>query len=136
MMHLQSTSSPPGVKSQDILASSHYDVKVMQIPLHELRTNPFAFKAPAMAPRPTPLKIENLQPTAARNIDRSAALRAAKHLRLQSVLSGGGGQPMAMINGNLLAVGQTVEGWTIARISRREVLLKWRDDPHTLVMDD
>jgi hypothetical protein len=59
-------------------------------------------------------------------------LAAAKGLKLQSVLSGR--TPTAMISNNVLTVGQTISGWTVAEIHPRYVVLTWETHKFELRM--
>lgn len=54
--------------------------------------------------------------------DRASALASAGRLRLQSVMLGE--MPRAVVNGQLVAPGQEVDGWTLLEVADRFVLLK------------
>jgi hypothetical protein len=62
-----------------------------------------------------------------------AVREAASRLTLQSIIQGA--RPRAMINGQLLAPGQTVEGFVVTRIDQRHVLLTKNGVNVPLVMD-
>lgn len=59
------------------------------------------------------------------SVDDQAVVRmvreAAGRLTLQSIIQGA--RPRAMINGQLLAVGQKIEGFTVSQIEQRHVIL-------------
>lgn len=51
-----------------------------------------------------------------------AVHEAARRLSLQSIVQGS--RPRAMVNGQLLAVGQKIEGFVLVRIDQRHVLMR------------
>ena len=53
---------------------------------------------------------------------RSAVRQAAAELSLQSVVSGE--QPRAVINGQMLAKGQRIDGFTVVQVAKRFVLIR------------
>jgi len=101
-----------------------------QVDKRDLRGNPFVFRGvrPA-APKPVqpkkPAEPVNKVPEELRQ-----AMAAVEGLRLQSILCGN--QTTALISSNLVTVGQTIRGWTVTRISPRQVELTWKDKKHVL----
>lgn len=83
--------------------------------------NPTAYQRVAAEPTET-VRVAKSDLDPADELRAAQAVReAANRLTLQSIL--GGSRPVAMINGQLLATGQTIEGFTVSRIDQRHVLL-------------
>ena len=120
-------------ETRAVVNTFYYEARQRQIPLEQLSGNPFiyvpvgflksglAFGQPdgnaAQAGRPTPQ--DTPPPVGA--------------LKLQSVLMGEGGA-RAMISNNMVAEGQTINGWTVKSIQSREVILTWKDRKHVMTM--
>jgi hypothetical protein len=91
-----------------------------QIPLSDLRTNPFRVK---------PEKLNNdgsLSEAAAKRKleeERVAALTAVQRLVLQSIMFGGS-RRACMVNGAMYTEGQTIEGFTIEKVNQTSVIVK------------
>jgi hypothetical protein len=92
-----------------------------QVPLSELRTNPFRIRAEA------PAGDKNAAGEAAekkkREEERLAALRAVENLQLQSIMFGGS-RRACMVNGAMYTEGQTVDGFAIEKINQASVVVK------------
>ncbi|MFB3891854.1 MAG: hypothetical protein ACE15C_07505 [Phycisphaerae bacterium] len=111
------------------------EARPRQIPLERLRGNPFTYRSPAPAVPPVgPSTGDRTGPRLA-DPGMSSALGNLKQFKLQSILSGAGGRPVALISGNLLSEGQVISGWTITRIGPREVVLTYKDRQETLTLE-
>lgn len=90
-----------------------------QVPLHELQTNPFReLKAQEDAAPPSDVVSKRRKEE-----ERQAVLKAVQMLQLQSVMHGSS-QKSAMINNALYREGQTVEGFTVDKISPNAVVVR------------
>ncbi len=100
-----------------------------QVDRGRLARNPFVFKdkAPEAAPVVVPKEVDPKDSVPA---ELKAAMAAVKTLKLQSVLVGK--CPAALVSNNLVTNGQNIKGWTVTRISPREVELTWKDQKHVL----
>ena len=124
------------VKAKETVNAFYCQARQRQIPVDKLKMNPFAFEAPAPAvvapPTPPPVKPKpQVVDEAAKEAD--DAMARARSLVLQSVLRGGDGA-VAMISNNVLTEGQTILGWTVAKIEPRSVTLTWKDRTCVLEM--
>jgi len=105
-----------------------------QVDLRALRGNPFLWRPerpPATRPveaKPPP-KPEKKVPD-----DLLRAMEAVKTLQLRSVISGH--TTVAMISSNVVAVGESINGWTVVRIDPTEVELAWGDERYILRMSE
>ena len=128
--------SGTGKTTADIVNTFYCEAKARQIPPSSLRENPFVFKA--SPPREAASRPSQELPSAPRVVESDGnadAMAAVKALKLQSVLSGAR-QTAAMISDNLLTEGQTIHGWTVTKISQREVHLSWKDQTYVLQMQE
>lgn len=119
-------------KAKNIIKSFYFDSKQRQIARNELSGDPFVVQ------EIEPEEPEQIVPkTVAPRVDtaKAAALSAVKELKLQSILSGRGGQ-IAMIGNELLRKGDKVVGWTITSIEPTRVVLQWRDQQHVLYIQE
>lgn len=96
-----------------------------QIPLEDLGRNPFQFQSGLMPP-PTADKGGPARPTG------PPAPQQVRNLKLQSILIGQSGSSIAMINNNMLTVGQTIRGWTVKEIHLRKVILEYKGRTYEL----
>ncbi len=104
--------------------------KQRQIDRTRLAGNPFIFRQ--KQPEAAPVEIvKEVVPEDKAPAELKAAMAAVKTLRLQSVL-GGPQTTAALVSNNLLTTGQTIKGWTVARIGQREVELTWKDQKYVL----
>jgi len=90
-----------------------------QVPLSDLKTNPFRFEAE----KPKAERRENLEEQ-----ERKRVLAAVQQLKLQSVMHGGA-RPVCMISDKDYAEGATIGILTIERINRSSVVVRggqWR----------
>jgi hypothetical protein len=122
---LQSRSSAKAIVGEFYTAA-----RQRQIDAKDLRGDPFALKLAAPKQIEPATQPQKAQPKPSDEADQ--AMQAAKSLKLQSVLVGK--QTMAMISSNLVTTGQTIKGWTVGRISPREVELIWKDKTYLLEM--
>ena len=107
-----------------ILKTFYDQIAKRQIPLRDLKKNPFV-NVPAKRANVTIVKKSSKAKPSEKSpqeISREKAMTAFKTLHLQSVMMGRDGGK-ALISGNLLAVGQTIEGFKIKSISPRLVVL-------------
>lgn len=127
-------SAMAGQKSQKLLEEFYRQSTATQIPLADLKKNPYIF-APA---RPTAAvaagdKSADDPAQKAREQSLEKANEAFRQMRLQSVMMGRG-EATAIISNNLLTVGQPFQGFTVKSITARSVVLTWRDREFVLSM--
>ena len=99
---------------------------VQQVPLGDLTGNPFRI-APADSGSKTSLANDALaieRERKRREDERAAVVRAVGNLQLQSVMSGGV-RKSCMVNNALYTEGQTVEEFTIEKISSDGVIVRY-----------
>ncbi len=121
-------------RAMEVVNTFYYQAKQRQIPMSNLKSNPFVFRPP------WPLKATTLPkgtPRPAAKVEKKPQqeLEDVKKLVLQSVLVGSR-EPMAMISNNLLTEGQKISGWTVTRIEPRKVTLTWQDKTYVLQMSE
>jgi len=123
------------VKAKETVNAFYYQARQRQIPVDKLKMNPFVFEAlaPAVAPPPPPPVKPKPQVVDEAAKEADDAMARARSLVLQSVLRGGDGA-VAMISNNVLTEGQTILGWTVAKIEPRSVTLTWKDRTCVLEM--
>jgi len=114
-----------------IVAEFYTAARQRQVGLRGLTGNPFVFvdpRPPATEPNdvPAPEQITPPEPDG-----KQQALAALKTLKLQTIMVGST-SPMALISSNLVTTGQTIGGWTIEKITPRQVHLRWKDLAHVL----
>lgn len=121
-----------GSTARAIVNEFYTAARQRQVPTAALACNPFVFQAIEANPQPDPNAAEQASPKDKGPDEAALALKAAQALHLQSVVDG---EPkMALISGNPMTVGQTINGWTVARIGAREVELTWKDQTFVLQM--
>jgi len=105
--------------------------KQRQVPVKQLKGNPFVFESAAppeknTAPKEPPKpKIDPL------DVERDRALEAVKGLHVIGILAGD--PPTASITGaGNVRVGDRVVGWKVTRIDRRTVEVHWSNAKHKL----
>ena len=103
------------------------DKPVVRLQLTEaLPRDLFALKHLAYVPTKDAITDQEAEKSAAEPVDDKArfktARQAAAELNLQSIVTGG--QPRAVINGQMLALGQRIEGFALVRIAERFVLVE------------
>lgn len=133
------TGSAPatGKGTKDVIQSFYDQVAEKQVPLKDLRKNPFRFVKPiqvAAASRPSDAGLQAAIPPKPL-VDESevAAQAALRKLHLQSVMMGGNGGT-AIISNNLLTIGQKIECFTVVSITQEAVVLKCQDKEYVLKM--
>jgi hypothetical protein len=92
-----------------------------QVPLSELRTNPFRVRAEQPAGDKTALS--EAAEKKKREEERLAALKAVQNLQLQSIMFGDA-RRACMVNGAMYTEGQTVDGFAIEKINPASVVVK------------
>lgn len=126
----------PGRITRELLQNFYDQIAERQVALEKLRKNPFIFVPPAPAVSLDTAKSEKSKPPPRRSPAEDSyekAMVALKRLHLQSVMMGHHGGT-AIICNNLLTVGQEIEGFKIASISSKSVVLVWRDKKFVLEM--
>ncbi len=116
-----------------LVSTFYYDASQRQIPIERLTGTPFVYKLPRLVNfQPNEAQPEfSIQFVKAKRL--SDAKIEVRKLTLQSVMTGRDGAT-AIISNNLLACGQTIRGWTVEKISSREVVLEWNGHRYTLEM--
>lgn len=119
----------------DTIKIFYRDIGQQQIPLDQLRGNPFVFTVPGgLGPPKQDDQASSATPDAGRQaIALSEALRAAGQLQLQAVLKNSQGRSI-IISGSLLSEGQMINGWTVSEIHARKVVLEWNGHTYVLSM--
>lgn len=124
-----------GQSSQKLLEEFYKQAGTTQIPLADLKKNPYVFLSPHAG---GPAAVEGDKPAAdpdlkARELSLEKANEAVGQMRLQSVMMGRDGAT-AIISNNLLTVGQQFQGFAVKSITARSVTLTWRDHEFVLTM--
>jgi hypothetical protein len=148
---LKRTAAPPSDGGGDALSVARIEelvkkfdgyVQERQVPLQNLRANPFALRAPDVQPQPGEVKA-SASPNA-RSIGRAGAEEeaAAKARRIRDVASRlvlgslllAGRSRMAVISGKLCRVGDAVEGFQVEAIESDRVRLSCEGETVDLVL--
>lgn len=120
------TSGPEGIKAmQEMLKDTEKLVQqfleypsVTQVPLSDLRTNPFLFfHAPQGG------AVDEDDQKRAREKEKLAAIKASEELKLQSIVHSGS-RKACMINNTLYEEGQQVEKFVVEKIEPKRVVVK------------
>lgn len=124
-------------KMRRMIRSIYFEAKNRQIPIDELKRNPFVFEAAqAQAPKPEPVQPRPAprprEPEPVKSPEPAAQAPPLEGIRLQSVLLGN--PASAMISGNMVNEGQTLRGWKVEKILRDRVILRWNDQQYILRM--
>ncbi len=120
-------------EEKEIVQAFYYEARQRQIPLKNLKTNPFVYEPPRYSPA-SPYKADKIQIIEPQQEpDVLSAYETAEKLTLQSVLKGSSGAT-AMISNNLLAEGQKIGPWTVSEIRNRKVILRWGEHEYVLEM--
>lgn len=90
-----------------------------QIPLSDLKANPFHFANYKAAPEADPEELAKKK----REAERLAVLKSVQTLQLQSVVIRGS-RKACMINNTLYQEGEVAEGFTVEKISNNAVIVK------------
>ncbi len=140
LLQLQaSQKAGPGHKSatQEIMDRFYHDAQDRQVPLDNLKGNPFYFRTPPRTDLTQAAEDSTKEAFASPPIDigEADALKRASTLSLQSILSGTHGN-VAMISNNLLTTGQSIQGWTVKRIDPKSVLLCRGEQTYVLRMPE
>lgn len=133
LSNLANPDTTPGL-AMEIVDTFYYQAKQRQIPLKDLKNNPFIFQVPER-PKPIVQAPPKEPSTAAKEVQEKPAheMEEVKKLVLQSVLTGSR-EPVAMISNNLLTEGQKISGWILTKIEPRSVTLTWQDKTYVLRM--
>lgn len=122
--------------SRELLQNFYKEISNRQVPLKDLKKNPFVF-VPVVPPPTllTAVKQEAASPPSEtpRKDSREEMMQALKKLHLQSVMMGRGGGT-AIISNNLLTVGQSIDGFTVKSIAPNAVVLTWDGEEFELKM--
>ena len=89
-----------------------------QVPLSDLKTNPFRFSAPKVGESETDAVNRKR-----RDEERLTMLKAVQGLQLQSVMHGEV-RKACMINNTLVQEGQVIEGFTVEKINPQGIVVK------------
>ncbi len=129
---LDAANNEKAEETSAVVDTFYFEAKQRQIPLGNLETNPFIYEAPGQGADllGTDAKMENLAEIQRRE-ELESRMQAVRGLKLQSVLMGSDGA-RAMISNNLVAEGQTVNGWTVKSIQPRQVILTCQDREYVL----
>ncbi len=113
-----------GQVTSRILKTFYEQITKRQIPLRDLKKNPFVnvCAKPAIGPIVKMSSKAKTPEKSPEEISKEATMAAFKTLHLQLVMMGSDGGT-AIISNNLLAVGQTIEGFKIKSISPKLVVL-------------
>jgi len=118
---IQAMNTPDGSSvsaTSQVVNTFYYEAKQRQIPVADIAGNPFVYRPTAS---PNTSQTANVSPQGVHQ-EATGQDFAPHKLKLQSVLMGARGAT-AMISSNVLTKGETIDGWTVVRISSREVLL-------------
>jgi len=120
------------------LDTSKFEAKHRQVPLTDLHLNPFRYKPIEASGLPAEAATQpaDMVPSPAQDAAKKEAenaLAKVKELKLQSIMSGR--EPAALIDNNMVGIGQKIAGWTVVDIQPQQVKLKWKDQTHTLYLD-
>lgn len=125
-----------GRMTRELLRSFYTEISSRQIPLSDLKKDPFVFVPPRSAGTVSLTQeipaADNQRQDDQRDTFEQAQGRFAL-LRLQSIMMGRGGGS-AIISSNLVTVGQKIDGFTVQSITPKTVVLAWQDKTFTLKM--
>jgi len=122
--------------TQEVIRSFYQEVAQRQIPLNQLSKNPFEFVPPMPAvPTGTQQEQQGTKPTAAKQDPHPDPMAVLQSLVLQSVMRGGDRGASAIISGNLLTVGEKIEGFTIKAIAPKAVTLERKGREYVIHME-
>jgi len=100
-------------ETSTVVDTFYYEASQRQVPVDQLGRNAFVYGS--TLPKSDAINQADFG-------EDDTALATAGKLELQSVLTGSAGAKV-MISNNVLAEGQTIEGWTVKHIGAREVTL-------------
>jgi hypothetical protein len=124
----------PNTQRAAEVVSPFYDrAKRRQVPLGEVRGNPFILDAIAGLGG-TNAKSQGQAPpsnTDGQSLRLTKALKDAEQLRLHAVIIGTS-RPTAVISNNLVSEGQQISGWTVKKIEARKVVLAFESHTYAL----
>jgi hypothetical protein len=105
--------------TQKLVDQFNHSTDVPQVPLKDLKSNPFRF-AP---PKPAVVQDTEEQIKQRREAERVATIKAVQSLQLQSILCSKSVQ-QCMINNALYAEGAEVEGFNIEKVNANSVIVR------------
>lgn len=105
-----------------------------QVPLENLRTNPFRFGEADDSQQPAQDTAAIKAEEAARQKRIEQARANLRKLRLQTVISGPAGR-QAMINSSIVKAGDSIDGFAVLEVQDRTVVLGCEGEKFTLDMD-
>jgi hypothetical protein len=121
-------------QGQEIIQIFYRDLTRRQVPLEQLRVNPFVFARPAgedAGPaEPTETEAELARRRRIRQLQDEA-----RRLSLQSIMSSSRGAT-AIVDNELVRQGQSLGSFTVESITAETVVLRWEDQTFTLRMVD
>ncbi len=131
-MDRDANAQPKLDETASVVDTFYYEAEQRQIPLRLLVGNPFLYVPPGIGdPNEEDPNVSVTRTDKEKERERMMAV--ARSLQLQSVLSKGE-RAMAIISGNLVAEGQSINGWTVKSIQSKEVFLEWKDEKFVLKM--
>lgn len=123
--------SPEG---RQIVEAFYDDITRHQVPLEDLKGNPFVFGGSGAAPAP----VEVPKATSAEELARLKRKAEVEvefgKLKLQSIMMSQRGGT-AIINNTFVTEGETVGSFKVAKINSRSVVLLWENVPYTLQIE-
>ncbi len=112
----------------------NYSVADRQIPLDVLRGNPFDYHANLVGDKGSQIGARQLA-AGSGDSDADYALSATRQLAVQSILAGSN-DGIALVNDQVVRVGDKINGWTVREIAPRSVTLQYKHMTHTLEMPE
>ncbi len=131
-MDRDANAQPKLDETASVVDTFYYEAEQRQIPLRLLVGNPFLYVPPGIGDPNEEDPNVSVRRTD-KEKERERMMEVARSLQLQSVLSKGE-RAMAIISGNLVAEGQSINGWTVKSIQSKEVFLEWKDEKFVLKM--
>jgi len=118
--------------TQDVVEAFHHYESRRQVPLDDLKSNPFVFGHPEEDAGGSANRLSAEEKAAAER--REALTKELARFKLQSVMIGPRGGT-AIINNNFLIEGQTLGSFTVGKIHRRSVNLTADEMAFTLQLE-
>ncbi|MCD4823564.1 MAG: hypothetical protein K8S55_03085 [Phycisphaerae bacterium] len=120
-------------KTQVMMQAVYYSAKERQIPLVKLRGNLFKFVTPEKPKPPTETTtLVTTPPT--EDPGPPPKVPPTDGLSLQTILWEEGKPPTAIIANHLIGVGDVINDWTVHKIEKKRVILRWKNKRFELKM--